>query len=188
MVPVTALWMPILASTVLVFITSNLIWMVLNLHKKDWKPLPDEEALAEVLNQQKVGEGEYTFPFADGAEDWKSEEWQKRFQRGPVGFLTLKTPGDMGMGKSMASWVIYIVILQIFIAYLTGHARAAGADFAAVFQIAGAAGVLGFAGAVAPEAIWLGRQWSNVLKTMFDGVVYGLLSAAVFAWLWPAAS
>ena len=78
------------------------------------------------------------------------------------------------MGKSMAAWVVYIVVMEVFVAYLTGRTLPAGAEFLQVFQIAGTVGILAFAGAVAPQAI-------------FDGVVYGLLSAAAFGWLWPAA-
>ena len=186
MVSVTTLWLPILVSTVFVFITSNLVWMVFQLHKNDWKQLPDEEAFRQVMNTQNLETAEYSFPFSSGPEDWKSEAWQSKFNEGPVGFLTLMPKGDMSMGKNMALWITYVAIIEVFIAYLTGLARADGAAFMEVFQVAGAAGVLGFAGAVAPEAIWLGRQWSNVFRTMFDGIVYGLISAATFAWLWPA--
>ena len=91
------------------------------------------------------------------------------------------------MGKSMAAWVVYIVIIELLVAYLAGRCLAAGADYLEVFQVAGTAAILGFAGAVAPDAIWLGRQWSNVFRFIFDGVVYGLLSAGVFGWLWPGA-
>lgn len=187
MVSLASLWLPIVVASVLVFIASSLIWMVLQLHKKDWAKLPDEGAFAEVLNAQKATPGEYTFPHAASSDDWKSEAWQQKFQRGPVGFLTLKPPGEMGMGKNMAAWLVYIVVIEIFVAYLAGHCLEAGADYLKVFQVAGTAAVLGFAGAVAPEAIWMGRRWSNVLKGIFDGVIYGLLSAGAFGWLWPSA-
>ena len=187
MVSLGALWLPILVSTVFVFIASNLIWMVIQVHKKDWKPLPDEEAFAEVLNAQKPAPGEYSFPHAADSAAWKSEEWQAKFKRGPCGFLTLQPPGEMNMGKNMALWVVYIVIIETFVAYLAGRSLAAGANYLEVFQMAGTAAILGFAGAVAPEAIWMGRQWSNVIKFIIDGIVYGLVSAGVFGWLWPAA-
>ena len=183
----TALWLPILVSTVFVFIASNLVWMVLQLHKKDWDPLPDEEAFAEAINGMKAGRGEYSFPFAADTAAWKSDEWQAKFKRGPVGFLTLQTPGEMNMGKMMGSWIAYIVIIQIFVAYLTGLALGAGAHYLQVFQIAGTAAILGFAGAVPPEAIWMGRKWSNVFGHMRDGILYGLITAGTFGWLWPAA-
>ena len=187
MVSVMSLWLPILVSTVFVFIASNLIWMVLQLHKNDWKQLPDEDALRTALNSQDLKPDEYQFPYSSGPADWKSEAWQAKFKEGPVGFLTLMPKGEMSMGKNMLFWFIYVVVIQVFIAYLTGIARPAGTGFMEVFQVAGATGVLGFAGACAPEAIWMGRQWSNVMKNIFDGIVYGLISAATFAWLWPAA-
>lgn len=186
MVSITALWMPILIATVLVFFASNLIWMVLRLHRNDWQPLPDEESFAATLNAQDPPPGEYTFPFASTPDEWKSEEWQAKFQRGPVGFLTLKPAGEMGMAKSMISWLIYIVLIQIFIAYLTGLAWPEGASFKEVFRVASTVGILGFAGSAPTEAIWLGRKWSNVAKWLFDGLVYASISAAVFGWLWPA--
>jgi len=36
-----------------------------------------------------------------------------------------------------------------------------------------------------PESIWFGRPWGNQLKTLIDGLCYGLLTAGVFGWLWP---
>ena len=187
MVALGSLWLPILVATVLVFIASSLIWMVLNLHKKDWAKLPDEEAFAEAVNAQKPPVGEYSFPHAASSEDWKSEEWQKKFKRGPVGFLTLRPAGEMGMGKNLLSWFVYIVVIEIFVAYLAGRTLAAGTEYLRVFQVAGTAAILAFAGAVAPEAIWMGRSWRNVLRGIVDGVVYGLLGAGAFGWLWPAA-
>lgn len=187
MVSLGALWLPILVSTVFVFIASNLIWMVVQVHKKDWSQLPDEESFAEALRAQEPPPGEYTFPYAASSADWKSEAWQEKFKKGPVGFLTLRPPGEMAMGKNMALWVVYIVVIEVFVAYLAGRTLAAGTHYLEVFQVAGTAAILGFAGAVAPEAIWMGRKWSNVLKFIFDGIVYGLLSAGTFGWLWPAA-
>ena len=38
---------------------------------------------------------------------------------------------------------------------------------------------------VISESIWKGQSWSTTLKFVFDGLVYGLLTAGVFGWLWP---
>jgi len=35
------------------------------------------------------------------------------------------------------------------------------------------------------NAIWKGQPWSVTLKEIFDGLVYGLLTAGTFGWLWP---
>jgi hypothetical protein len=29
------------------------------------------------------------------------------------------------------------------------------------------------------------RSWIRTLKSMFDGLIYALLTASVFGWLWP---
>ncbi len=45
MVGVTALWLPIVLSAVIVFFASFVIHMVLKYHWGDWTKLPSEEAL-----------------------------------------------------------------------------------------------------------------------------------------------
>ena len=47
---------------------------------------------------------------------------------------------------------------------------------------------LSFAGyslALLQNSIWLGRSWSTTLKSVFDGLVYALITAGTFGWLWP---
>jgi hypothetical protein len=41
--------------------------------------------------------------------------------------------------------------------------------------------------ALPQRSIWYSQSWSTTLKSMFDGLVYALLTAGVFGWLWPAA-
>jgi hypothetical protein len=31
----------------------------------------------------------------------------------------------------------------------------------------------------------MGRPWGVVAKDVFDGLVYGLVTAGTFGWLWP---
>jgi hypothetical protein len=63
---------------------------------------------------------------------------------------------------------------------------APGAEYLTVFRVAGTAAFLGFAGASASESIWKGQPWSITLKYLLDGLIYSLLTAGVFGWLWPA--
>jgi len=35
------------------------------------------------------------------------------------------------------------------------------------------------------DAIWRGQTWSMTIKEVIDGLVYGLLTAGTFGWLWP---
>ena len=72
------------------------------------------------------------------------------------------------------------------VAYLTGRTIGAGAEYLTVFRVAGTAAFLGFAGASASESIWKAMPWSVTLKHIFDGLIYSLLTAGVFGWLWPS--
>ena len=36
-----------------------------------------------------------------------------------------------------------------------------------------------------PASIWMGKPWSVATKEVFDGLVYGLVTAGTFGWLWP---
>jgi hypothetical protein len=35
------------------------------------------------------------------------------------------------------------------------------------------------------KSIWFGQPWSATVKDVLDGLIYGLLTAGVFGWLWP---
>ena len=51
---IMTLWMPILASSVIVFTMSALVWTVLPWHKKDFKQTANEEAVRSDLVMETV--------------------------------------------------------------------------------------------------------------------------------------
>ena len=34
-------------------------------------------------------------------------------------------------------------------------------------------------------SIWYRRDWMTTIKSNVDGLIYGLLTAGTFGWLWP---
>jgi len=54
-----------------------------------------------------------------------------------------------------------------------------------VFRVVGTAAILGHAVGSLQDSIWKGVRWGVTAKFVFDGVVYGLVTAGTFAWLWP---
>jgi hypothetical protein len=42
-----------------------------------------------------------------------------------------------------------------------------------------------YALALPQHSIWYRRRWATTMKSVFDGLIYGLITGAVFAWLWP---
>ena len=89
------------------------------------------------------------------------------------------------MAKSLVLWFIYTVIVSFFAAYIGGRALPAGTDYLHVFQIVGAAAFVGYSLALLQMSIWYRRAWSLTIKALFDGLIYGLLTAGTFGWLWP---
>src|ERR1700757_3559999 len=99
MVPIHVLWLPILLSAVIVFVASSIIHMVLPFHKSDYRKLPDEEKVLDVLRSAGTTPGRvYTFPYTTHKE-MKAPETVEKFKRGPVGMLTILPSGAPNMGK-----------------------------------------------------------------------------------------
>ncbi len=43
----------------------------------------------------------------------------------------------------------------------------------------------GYALALPQNSIWWAKNWGATIRSMIDGLVYGLLTAGTFGWLWP---
>jgi len=185
MVYLTALWLPILVSAVLVFVGSWILHMVLRYHRSDYKRLPSEEKLLEAMRNAGVARGTYAFPYCTGPKEMRSPETVEKYKKGPVGLLTVIPSGAPAMGKYLLTWFIFCLGVSIFVAYITGRALNKGSEYLAVFRIAGTAGFLGYSAGQAVDSIWKGQPWGTTIKHMFDGLVYGLLTAGTFGWLWP---
>ncbi len=185
MVPLTSLWLPILLAAVLVFVVSSVIHMVLGYHDTDFRPLPDEERVMDVLREVGVSPGEYSMPHAGDRESFGSEEFLEKARLGPVGFLTILPAGPPSMGKQLGGWFVYCVVVGMLCAYLAGLAFGPGTEYRTIFRFVATAGFLGYAVALWQSSIWYGRPWSTTLKNTLDGLIYGLLTAGVFGWLWP---
>ena len=89
MVSIPELWLPILVSTVLVFVASNLVWMVLPHHKSDARRLPDEAAAVDVLGKQGLKPGLYRFPWSNSMAEMKDPAFVEKLNQGPVALLTV---------------------------------------------------------------------------------------------------
>lgn len=185
MVTLDALWLPILVSTVLVFVASSLIWMVLPHHRSDVRGLPDEAAVMEAIGKQSLAPGLYNFPHAPSPKAMGDPAFMDKMKKGPVGMLITWPAGPINMGKSMGQWVAYVLVMSIVVAYVTGRTVCVGTAFLPVFRVAGTIASLAYASAIVPSAIWWRRPWSVTWKEVADGIVYGLLTGVAFGWLFP---
>ena len=185
MVPVMSLWVPILLSAVIVFVASSVIHMLLPIHKGDFRKLPDEDGVMDALRKAGVGPGDYMFPHAGSMADLKSPAFTEKRTRGPVASMTVMESGPVSMGPSLAQWFLYCVVVGVFAAYVAGRALEPGAHYLRVFRFAGVTAFVGYSLALWQNTIWYKRAWTTTRKANVDGLVYGLLTAGTFGWLWP---
>lgn len=179
------LWLPILLSAVFVFIVSSIIHMVLPIHKADYKKLAGEDKILAAMRDQGVQPGEYNFPCAGSMKDMGSEEMIAKYNQGPVGLVTIMANGVPGMGKSLLMWFLFSILISIFAAYVGSLGLSPAAEYLQVFRITGTVAVLGYGVNQTHNSIWKGLPWSITIKFIIDGIIYGLVTAATFAWLWP---
>jgi hypothetical protein len=187
MVATTSLWLPILLSAVGVFIVSSIVHMFLPYHRTDYGKLPTEDAVLDALRSHAIPPGDYAFPHAAGMEEMKSPEYTEKMKRGPAGILTLWPAGEMNMGKKLGAWFAYTVVVGIFTAYMAGVTLEPGAEYLRVFRVTGTAAFMAYALGQWADTIWFGKSVNTTLKNTFDGLVYGLVTAGCFGWLWPGA-
>jgi hypothetical protein len=112
-------------------------------------------------------------------------EFKEKLQKGPVVIMTVMPNGGQSMGKSLVLWFVYSVVVAIFSAYITGRALPAGTDYLQVFRFVGATAFLSYSVALWQHSIWYARPWSTTIKSTVDGLIYALVTAGTFGWLWP---
>ncbi|WP_291272380.1 hypothetical protein [Geothrix sp.] len=189
MVPVsvslTQLWLPILLAAVFVFVASSLVHMVLKWHNSDYRALENEDEVRAAIRKSSPAPGQYVIPHCPGMKDMEKPEIQQKYQEGPVGFLVLSPNGLPAMGKALGLWFVYALAVAFMAAYVASRTLAPGTHYLQVFRVVGAVSFLTYAGGSVQMGIWMGKPWRSVVKDLVDGLIYGLVSAGAFGWLWP---
>jgi hypothetical protein len=185
MTALTALWLPILLSAVFVFVVSSLIHMFTPWHKGDYPKIPNEEKVMDLLRPLAIPPGDYMMPRPSSREEMRSPQFLEKFKRGPVMMFTVMPTGSMAMGQQLTLWFLYAVVVGAFAAYVAGRALPPGTPYLAVFRFAGVTAFVGYAVALWQMSIWYRRSWTTTIKATVDGLIYALLTAGTFGWLWP---
>jgi hypothetical protein len=185
MVPLGSLLLPIVLSAVLVFITSAIIHMVLKYHNSDYRKLPNEDAVRAALRTGNPPPGQYMIPYCIGMKEMEKPEVKQKYIEGPIGVLNLLRPGLPKMGKNLSQWFVLTLVVSFFIAYAVARMIPPGARYMDVFCVVGPIGFLAYGTGQFLDAIWMGTPWSVALKSGFDALLYGMVTAGTFGWLWP---
>jgi hypothetical protein len=183
MVSLGALWIPIVLSAVIVFVASSILHMVLPYHRSDYKKLPDEEKVRAAIGGG-LTPGLYAVPYCT-PKDMKLAAAIEKYKQGPVALMSVYPSAPPAMPKFLGEWFVYCLIISYFVAYLAGRTVAHGTPYLAVFRVVGTAAFLAYGLANLANGIWRGQPWSVVTKEVIDGLIYALLTAGTFGWLWP---
>jgi hypothetical protein len=154
-------------------------------HKNDYPRLSIEDKIIDALRPLDVPPGDYMIPRPSSREEMRSPEYLEKVKKGPVFMLNMFPKGQMGMGKNLVEWFLYTLVMSVFGAYIAGRALPVGTMYLSVFRFVGASTFLGYSTALWQMSIWYNRPWSTTLKMTIDGLIYALLTAGMFGWLWP---
>jgi hypothetical protein len=180
-----ALWLPILVSAALIFVVSSVIHMASPWHKNDYATMPNQDKVMDSLRPHAIPPGDYMVPRPTTRQEMRSPEFVEKVRRGPVLVVTVLPNGPMSMGQNLIGWFLYLLVVGTFGAYVAGRALPPGTPYLRVFQLVGATTFTGYALALWQLSIWYRRSWSTTTKATIDGLIYAMLTAGVFGWLWP---
>jgi hypothetical protein len=186
MVSLPSLWLPIILSAVITFLASWILHMFAGHHRGDLSKLSDEDALLDALRAAQVAPGDYMAPHVSSPKQMRDPAFLDKRRRGPIVLLTLSPGGAPSMGKPLAQWFVYLLIVALLTGYVASRTLPAGAQYLGVFRVVGTVAFMGFALAHPHQSIWWQHRWSTTIKYMLDGLIYALLMAGVFGWLWPS--
>ena len=186
MTSLLALWLPTLVSAVFVFIASSIIHMALGFwHKTDFNPVPDEDKAMDAMRPFGLPPGDYCMPKPSSMKDVSSPAFEAKMDKGPVMFFTMLPKGQMNMGKLLGMWFVYLIVVSGFAGYIAARALPPGANYLSVFRFVGAAAFMCYTMALWQATIWYSKSLVTTLKASIDGLIFALLTAGTFGWLWP---
>jgi len=178
---IMTLWQPILASAVLAFIAGSVIWMFMPWHKKDWSKTSDEEGVRSAL--KGLAPGQYNLPHCKDPSEFKEPAMAEKLKDGPIAFITVLPSGVPNMAPQLVMMFGYNLLVAIVCAYFVSRTAAPGADYLAIFRIAGTVAFVSYGMAYVQESVWFGRPWSSTAKTFLDAIIYAVLTGGAFGWL-----
>jgi len=181
----SAMWLPILLSSIAVFIVSSIIHMASPWHKTDYPKLSNEQQVMDALRPLAIAPGDYFMPRPASMADMKTAEFRAKMERGPRVLMTVMPAGTADMTRELVMWFVYLIVVGLFSAYITSHALQPGAPFWEVVRFAGTVSFLAYAAALWQLSIWYRRSWAITIKATVDSLIYCLLTGLTFAYFWP---
>lgn len=185
MVSLASLWLPILLSAVAVFVASSIIHMALDYHRQDFQSVPNEAAALDALRALNLPPGDYALPRPASMAELKDPAFIERMTRGPVVIMTVAPSGVMQMGGLLTRWFVFGIVVALFAAYVASSTLQSGTPYLAVFRVTGTVSFVCYGMALWHVSIWYHKAVSTTVRYNLDALIYALLTAGLFGWLWP---
>ncbi|MFL5639099.1 MAG: hypothetical protein ACJ78M_06995 [Gemmatimonadaceae bacterium] len=179
------LWLPILLSAIFVFIVSSIIHMASPWHKNDYPKLANEDQFRNALRPLAIPPGDYMVPRPTTRDELRAPEFAEKVRQGPNVVMTVLPNAPFSMKRNLSQWFLYGLVVSAFAAVVAGMTLPIGAPYQSIFNLVAITAFIGFAVALWQMSIWYSRAWATTFKATVDGLIYALITAAVFAWLWP---
>jgi hypothetical protein len=177
------LWLPIVISAVLVFVVSAATHMLIPARQAEWGHLAKEAELQEAL--RGAAPGLYGFPMPAKGFERGQPAALKRWAAGPSGWLSLVPAGPINMGRNLGLSLLMNLFVSAVAASVAAHALGVAPHYRAVFRLVGTLGFLAYAVGPVYEAIWYWKPVRSLAYTAVDALLYGMVMAGTFGWLWP---
>jgi hypothetical protein len=91
----------------------------------------------------------------------------------------------ISMGKNLGLTFAYFLVCSFCIGYLTTMACEPGAEFMDVFRFVATAGLMTYLAAIIQHSIWFHNR---IIGHVIESLAYAIITAVIFASLWPAAA
>jgi hypothetical protein len=179
------LWLPILLASLFCWITSALFHMLIKHHNADYKKIDSEDKVADVLREANLAPGLYHLPYCADMKEMANEDMQKKFENGPIAMISVFENGMPAMGKLLIQQFLFFLVACILVAYVASFSLIPSAADMSVFRLVLVVSFLTFGWGLVPYSIWYGHPWSNCIRYLIDAIIYGLVTAVTFVWLWP---
>jgi hypothetical protein len=173
-------WLPILVSSIFVFFASFLSWMVLQLHRNDWRRLPREDEFMDTVRDFGLAEGNYMFPTTADPQEMKSAAFTEKLNRGPCGVITIMP--RVNMGRNLGLTFLYYLFVSFCLAYLATLGLASGDDFLKVFRFVSTAGLMTYLFAMVPHGIWFRCR---IVGHIVESIGFAIIVGIIFGLMWP---
>lgn len=184
----TALWLPVLVSAVAVFLLSFVFHMLLPFHKNDYRAVPNDSAVMDALRPFAIAPGDYMVPRPNGMADMKTPEFQEKMNRGPVVMLTVFPNGMGSMGRPLAMWFVFILVVNTLSGHIAQgafHDAVGPVDHRVIFHTVALTSFMAYGFGLWQMAIWYRRSIATTIRSTVDAAIYGIATGLVFGWLWP---